>query len=127
MRLQGHHTGVQHNLMRRPASDLLTLPFFFIRANSSQNEPISVETETDTAKTATKTCQYGRFRPKGPPKQADTADSNQNSRQNRPKWAATAILLLHVALWEGKKIEEEEGRRRWEDTKKKGWKKNKGM
>ena len=47
-----------------------------IGADSGQNGPIPAETGTYTAK------------------HADTA----NSGRNRPKWAAAAILLLHVAL-----------------------------
>ena len=56
-----------------------------IGADSGQNRPIPAETGTYTAK------------------HADTA----NSGRNRPKWAAAAILLLNVALWEKKKNEEE--------------------
>ena len=61
-----------------------------------------------------------RFRPKQPPKQANTVDSGRNW----PKWAAAAIILLHVALWEEKKEKRErEGRRRWKDKKKMGGRK----
>ena len=43
-----------------PESDVLILPsFFFIRIDSGQNRPFSVETGTDTIKTATETCQNG--------------------------------------------------------------------
>ena len=55
------------------------------------------------------TSRYGRFRLK-----------------QLPKWAAAAIILLHVALWEEKKKKkkkEEED----EKTQKNGWKKDKGM
>nr|POE52619.1 hypothetical protein CFP56_35071 [Quercus suber] len=62
-----------------------------IHADSGQNGPIPAEMESDTDDMATETC---RFRPKRPPKQADTADSGRN----RTKWAVAAILLLHVAL-----------------------------
>ena len=60
--------------------------------------------ESDTADMAIETCRYGRFQPKWPLKQADTADSGRN----RMKWVVATILLLHVALWEEKKREKEE-------------------
>ena len=108
-----------------PASDSSTLPFFFflshtdlarfalIRAKTGWFERIPSETGTDTVETATKTCHYGRFWPKRPPKQAEMGSGYHSSAS--------------CGLVRGKKIKKREGRKRWEDTKKKGWKKNKGI
>ena len=97
------------------ASDALTLPPFFFylcqftltRPNSHWFGFISAEMGTNTAEIATEN--------------ANTVDSGWNGHWNRPKWAAAAILLLHVALWKEKKKKKKRRKKKMRRQKKKKW------